>query len=115
MRLIKNLLAIFFKGTFAKISDSIGEHTETSSVRLQSYLVLIPIILMVIVFLMIEIWAFIHAAYIGADYVLSSEIIVVFGMVLSHHLALLFSRSKDGAIEKNEKTEHTNDGFYEEK
>lgn len=46
------------------------------------------------VFLIIEIWSFIHAIYTGKEYVLSNEIIVVYGMLLSHHLAILFSRTK---------------------
>lgn len=83
----------------AKISASIST-SEISSVRIQSYIILLPIILMSIVFVIIEVWSFIHAIYNDKSYVLSNEIIVVFGMILSHHLAILFSRSKTAGIDE---------------
>ena len=82
-----------------KIAESVDTHGNTiSSVRLQSYLILLPILMMVLVFLTIEIWSFIHAIRHGTEYKLSSEIIIVFGMMLSHHLAILFSRSKSQSV-----------------
>ncbi len=83
----------------AKISASIST-SEISSVRIQSYIILLPIILMSIVFVIIEVWSFIHAIYNDKSYVLSNEIIVVFGMILSHHLAILFSRSKTAGMDE---------------
>lgn len=83
----------------AKISASIST-SEISSVRIQSYIILLPIILMSIVFVIIEVWSFIHAIYNDKSYVLSNEIIVVFGMILSHHLAILFSRSKTTGMDE---------------
>lgn len=82
-----------------KIAESVDTQGNTiSSVRLQSYIILFPILLMVLVFLIIEIWSFIHAIRHGAEYKLSSEVIIVFGMMLSHHLAILFSRSKSQSV-----------------
>ena len=82
-----------------KIAESVDTQGNTiSSVRLQSYIILFPILLMVLVFLIIEIWSFIHAIKHGTEYKLSSEIIIVFGMMLSHHLAILFSRSKSQSV-----------------
>lgn len=82
-----------------KIAESVDTHGNTiSSVRLQSYLILLPILMMVLVFLTIEIWSFVHAIKHGVPYRLSSEIIIVFGMMLSHHLAILFSRTKSQSV-----------------
>lgn len=82
-----------------KIAESVdGTSNKVSSSRVQSYIILFPILLMVLVFLIIEIWAFGHAIKNGIDYKLSSEIIIVFGMMLSHHLAILFSRTKSQSI-----------------
>jgi hypothetical protein len=82
-----------------KIAESVdGTSNKVSSSRVQSYIILFPILLMVLVFLVIEIWAFGHAIKNGIDYKLSSEIIIVFGMMLSHHLAILFSRTKSQSI-----------------
>jgi fumarate reductase subunit D len=82
-----------------KIAESVdGTSNKVSSSRVQSYIILFPILLMVLVFLIIEIWAFGHAIDHGMDYKLSSEIIIVFGMMLSHHLAILFSRTKSQSV-----------------
>jgi uncharacterized oligopeptide transporter (OPT) family protein len=82
-----------------KIAESVDtQGNAISSVRLQSYIILFPILMMVLVFLIIEIWSFAHAIQHGDEYKLSSEIIIVFGMMLSHHLAILFSRSKSQTI-----------------
>lgn len=82
-----------------KIALSATTDKKHSSTRLQSYIVLLPILLMTIIFVIIEIWQFIHSITYGIDYNISSEIIVVFGMLLSHHLAILFSRTKSTKIE----------------
>lgn len=75
-----------------------GSTNDPSTVRIQSYLILLPILLTMLTFLIIEVWSFIHAIKLGTDYRLSNEIIVVFGMVLSHHLAVLFQRNKSQGI-----------------
>ncbi len=73
---------------------------EVSATRLSSYLILAPIQLMVLVIILIELFEFFHSVYTGNDYVLSTEFIITFGMVLSHHLAILFSRSKSQSREE---------------
>ena len=86
-------------GLFIKITKSLNiNDTTVSTTRLQSYLILLPILIMVFVFLFIEIWSFFHAINADKPYVLSNEIIVVFGMLLSHHLGILFSRNKVQSI-----------------
>lgn len=80
-----------------KIAQSV-DSTKVSTARLQSYLMMFPILAMVFVFLVIEIWAFAHTINAGKDYRLSNEIILVFGMMLAHHLSILFSRSKNPSI-----------------
>lgn len=67
---------------------------EVSATRISSYLILAPIQIMIFVVVIIEMFEFVHSVYTGHDYVLSNEFIITFGMVLSHHLAILFSRSK---------------------
>lgn len=82
-----------------KIAQSLdGSNNTVSSVRIQSYLMMFPILAMVFVFLVIEIWAFAHTIHNGKDYKLSNEIILVFGMMLAHHLSILFSRAKSPSI-----------------
>jgi len=85
------------KSTLGSINNLIVKSIttdEVSATRLSSYMILAPIQMMIIVVILIEMTAFIHAMFIGKDYVLSNEFIITFGMVLSHHLAILFSRSK---------------------
>lgn len=67
---------------------------EVSATRISSYLILAPIQLMILVVVLIELFEFGHSIWTGHPYVLSNEFIITFGMVLSHHLAILFSRSK---------------------
>lgn len=82
-----------------KIAQSVdGTNDKVSTARLQSYLMMFPILAMVFVFLVIEIWAFAHTINAGKDYRLSNEIILVFGMMLAHHLSILFSRAKSTSI-----------------
>ena|ERR1035437_8230885 len=88
---MKNL----FNRFLTKISLSLNGHThEVSTPRLQSYLVLIAILMMMIGALVIEMWSFINAIYHTETYKMSNEFIVVFGMALGHHLSILFSRNK---------------------
>ena len=88
-----------FKSIFSTIYKSVdGSSNTVSSVRVQSYLLLLPILLMSFCFIGIEVWSFLHSKKTGGIYHISNEIIVVFGMVLSHHLALLFNRNKAQSI-----------------
>jgi len=90
----KELLLKFFD----KIGLSIKEGNQHSSVRVQSYIILIPILIMSLIFTGFEITTFALAIYKGTIYKISSEIIVIYGMLLSHHLAVLFSRKKSQSI-----------------
>jgi len=88
----------FIQSVLLKIANSVASDNLVSSTRVQSYIILLPILIMVITFLIIEMWSFIHAIKNGVEYKLSSEIIIVFGMILSHHLAILFSRTKSQSV-----------------
>lgn len=81
-----------------KIASSVNTSTPISSVRVQSYMMMVPIFLMVAIFIMIEVTAFIHAMYHDKEYHISNEIIIIFMANLSHHLAILFSRSKSQGL-----------------
>lgn len=81
-----------------KIASSVNSNTPVSSVRVQSYIMMLPILLMVAVFVIIELAAFIHSVRKDNEYHISNEIIVIFAMNLSHHLAILFSRSKSQGL-----------------
>lgn len=87
-----------FSTLFQKIGFSILEGNKHSSSRIQSYIVLAPIILMALIFLGFEITAFAFCIYAGKTYIISSEIIIIYGMLLSHHLALVFSRKTSQSI-----------------
>lgn len=80
------------------MKDSLNPKSPTSSTRYQSYLILLPILLMIFVTTGIELTSFIIAMYHAKAYVLSNEFIIVFGMVLAHHLSILFSRTKNPSI-----------------
>lgn len=62
---------------------------KVSSSRLSSYAILISILLSAVVFIGIELINAIILWKSGAPYVIPSEHIVIFGMVLAHHLTLL--------------------------
>lgn len=78
-----------------KISKSVLKDNTHSTHRLQSYILIIPILLMVITFLVIEISQFIVAVHTGIPYRISTEIIVTFGMLLTHHISVLFQKDRE--------------------
>jgi hypothetical protein len=89
----------FLKSLYSKMSQSLnGDSNKVSTSRLQSYLIILPILVMIATFLIIELWSFVHAIQHGLPYRLSNEIIVVFSLVLGHHLSILFSRNKPSSI-----------------
>ena len=88
--MLKNILSL--------IKQSTNNDNAVSSVRLQAYLMFPVIYIMVAVFIALEIAQFHHAITLHLPFVISNESIVIFGMVLSHHLAILFSRSKSQSI-----------------
>lgn len=65
---------------------------------------------MLLIFSGIELYNFIHTLYFTDNtYTISNEIIIIFGMVLSHHLALVFSRRSSNI--KNDDIENTKDDY----
>lgn len=88
-----------FNKFLRKISLSVISVNKNSTPRIQSYIILVPILIMSIAFLFIEMWDFGYTMYAGnGDYHISTEIIIIFGMLLSHHLALIFSRKNSQSI-----------------
>lgn len=90
----------FINKVFSKITLSVTTGNNHSSVRIQSYIVLLPILFMTLIFVIIEVWSFIHSISCGSTYHISNEIIAVFAMLLSHHLAIVFSRKKSQGIDE---------------
>ena len=102
---------------YNKIAASInGNSNRVSSTRIQAYIILFPILIMVAIFLIIEIVAFGNSLYHHIDYHISNEIIIIFGMLLAHHLSILFSRTKSTTASEVEEqiNEINNDEIIEE-
>lgn len=74
-----------------KISASLNDHLgKVSQVRIQSYFILAEILVTGFIFLVIEVGnAYLSIIELKKAYVPSSQSIVIFGMVLSHHLIML--------------------------
>ena len=68
---------------------------KISSVRIQAYLLFGAIIGFAFFFLGIEITSAIIAWINTGTYALSSEILIVFGSLLTHHIALVFNKRKE--------------------
>jgi CRISPR/Cas system-associated endonuclease Cas3-HD len=68
---------------------------KISSVRIQAYLLFGAIIGFALFFLGVELTSAIIAWIKTGIYTLSSEILIVFGALLTHHLALLFNKRKE--------------------
>jgi len=82
------------KKIFQKIAEYIGKSIlgkdgKVSSSRMSSYFILGSIILTSILFVVIELVNAIILWKTGMPYTIPSEHIVIFGMVLAHHLTLL--------------------------
>lgn len=91
---MKTVILNFFK----YIAKSVTANSEVSSVRIQTYLLLITILLMSITFIVIEIAHFIVSYQKDLVYNISSEIIIILGMLLSHHLGLALTRKNANVI-----------------
>lgn len=89
---IYNYMKKFISKILQKISLSVLKDNTHSTHRVQSYVLMIPILLMVITFLAIEIYQFIFCIHTGLTYAISSEIIITFGMLLTHHITVLFQK-----------------------
>jgi len=79
---------------FKKIANGIGMSTQSkegkiSSTRISSYFILGAIVLISLLFVTIEIVNAIMMWRTGVPYVIPGEHIAIFGMILTHHLALL--------------------------
>lgn len=90
----------FLKSFFSIISKSIEGNETISTPRFQSWIVLAAVLLQLATFATIEIFMFISAANAGIPHKISAEAIIIFGMVLSHQLALVFARNKSQSIEE---------------
>ncbi len=66
-----------------------GKDGKTSSSRISSYFILGSILTTSLVFIVIELVNAIIVWNTGEPYVIPSEHIVIFGMILAHHLTLL--------------------------
>lgn len=88
----------FISKILSKIAASSIQGNATSTPRVQSYIILVPILMMSMIFMGFEVSHLIYCLYTTKDYAISAEIIVIFGMLLSHHLALIFSRGKSQSI-----------------
>lgn len=75
---------------------SVEENNLVSSARMQSYLVLAGILTAAFTSCTIEVVNAFRSWTTHEVYKISNEFIVIFGMLLSHHLGILFSR-KDPA------------------
>jgi hypothetical protein len=95
----------FISNIFSKIGKSVLKDNTHSTHRIQSYILMLPILLMVITFLIIEISSFLVCMHTGIPYSISSEILVVFGMVLTHHISVLFQKDNNLMPEIKEKKE----------
>lgn len=74
------------------VKESAMSNTKLSSTRLQAYFVLFSSLLYSVTFVIIEIANATLALTNGDHYVPSNESIIVLGMLLSHHLGILFSK-----------------------
>jgi len=86
----------FLTKFFDSIKKSIKDHSgKESSSRISSYIILATIILNSLIFIGIELTNAIIVWKQGETYVIPSEHLIIFGMILSHHLALLFYKTRE--------------------
>jgi len=85
-----------FKGLMESIKKSVKDRFgKESSARISSYIVLAFIIFNSLVFTVIEIVNAIVMWSKGDFYIIPTEHIWIFGLILSHHLGLLFYKSRE--------------------
>jgi len=86
----------FIKSIVDRIRNSTNDHLgKASSTRISSYIILSVICSNVLVFMVIDV---VNAAIMwnkGETYTVPSESIWIFGLLLSHHLGLLFHKKKE--------------------
>lgn len=71
-----------------------GKDNTKSSVRLQSYFVLLPILIISVLFIIIEAVNAILSWKVGSKYIPTNEFLGAYAMLLAHHISVLFSRQK---------------------
>lgn len=74
------------------IKESAMSDTKLRATHLQAYFVLFSSLLYSVTFVVIEIANAVQTLWKGQHYVPSNESIVVLGLLLSHHLGILFSK-----------------------
>jgi len=84
----------FLKKYMSLITKSVSSENTVSSTRIQSYMILATVWIGFLILFGLEISNAVYTFRHDKPYVISNEIIVTFGLVLSHHLSILFSRSK---------------------
>lgn len=109
---MKTIKKIFNK-FFGEIGKSVIAGNPISTPRFQSWIILAAILLQMATFASIEIFSFIVAIKTGVPHSISSESILIFGMVLSHQLALVFSRRKSQSIKNIKGDNDDNDDEIE--
>lgn len=78
-----------------KVSQSLdGTNNLVSTNRIQSYFLVASVLVMILSIICIEVTNAVIAWNTSKPYSISNEFIIAFGMVLSHHLAILFNRNK---------------------
>lgn len=103
-----------FKQLLNYVSKSIDANNSVSTPRFQSWIVLTAILFQVLMFTIFEILSFIVAIKTGIPYTISADNIVIFGMLLSHQLALVFARSKSQSIKEIKGEDDTKEEIIEE-
>lgn len=102
---------------FSYIGRSIKAGDPVSTPRFQSWILLCMIILQIFMFIIFEIFTFYMSLHTGV-YTISNESLIVYGMTLSHQLALVFSRKSSQSINeikgKKEETNNTNEEIKNE-
>ncbi len=85
---------------FGLIKSSVNDHKgKISHTRISSYIILAAILLQTLIFMGIEIFNSVIVWKKGEIYTIPADHLILFGMILAHHLALLgiYSRKLDKA------------------
>lgn len=88
-------MVTLFGNLFSLIKESTGSSSKVSSARVQAYFVLFSTLAYSVTFVIIEIANAVMSLTQGVPYAPSNESIVVLGMLLSHHLGLMFSKKSN--------------------
>jgi hypothetical protein len=115
---------MLFNGLWTKIAQSVVDHLgKVSQVRIQSYFILLEILITGLFFLCIEAAnAYLSIWVKGEPYSPTTESIWIFGMVLAHHLVMLglkkgaestpfpsFDKKEANKIKQNKNNQYNNE------